>query len=140
MPHREVPFEQIPHTADLQIKVFGTTLPELFANAALSMFAVLEPQFVEHAPQAKHTVKVSGINTENLLVNFLSECLYLSAVNHEAYTQVTLENFTETTIAATLHGQQITRFSSVEIKAVTYHDLSITKTATGWQATITFDI
>ena len=139
MTKNSVAFEQIPHTADLQIRAYGATEQELFANAVIGMFAVLEPQIIQDSPTIKRTIQATGINHDNLLVNFLSECLYLSAINHEAYLQAQITMLTDTHLEASINGKKIKRFSSVEIKAVTYHELAIIYNGQ-WEATITFDI
>ena len=37
-------FTQLPHTADIQIRVFGKTKQELFAHALIAMFLVVKPR------------------------------------------------------------------------------------------------
>ncbi|MDR3550342.1 MAG: archease, partial [Candidatus Babeliales bacterium] len=85
-------------------------------------------------------VQVRSIDRESLLVDFLSELLYLSDVNNEAYLAADIHQLTDTYIKATVYGVKITGFQVVEIKAVTYHDLHITDVDGVWQADIVFDI
>lgn len=74
------------------------------------------------------------------LVDFLSEVLYLSQVNKEAYNNVNFTKFTDKELKAELFGQKTERFGE-DIKAITYHSLDIhQKKDSSWQATILFDI
>lgn len=65
----------IDHTADLGIDVFGSTLPELFTNAAFAMFDIItDLSRVDNT--IEYNLEVSGIDKEQLLVNWLTELLY----------------------------------------------------------------
>lgn len=75
-----------------------------------------------------------------LLVDFLSEALYLSDVHNQAYFDVAIDQLTDTNIKAVIKGVAITGFDVVEIKAVTYHDLVIKHVDDVWQTDIVFDI
>lgn len=87
-----------------------------------------------------HEISLSAPSKELLLIDFLSEALYLSDVNDEAYFNATFSEFSETSLKAMLHGIEIERFQVVEIKAVTYHELKIEKINNSWQAEVVFDI
>ena len=142
-------FDILPHTADFKIRVYGKTLPELFANACIGMFSGIGPQsklctkqgteiVCSKLPQ-QHKIEIKAMDKEMLLVDFLSEALYLSDVHNEAYLAVDMHAFTQTSLQATLYGVKVTRFD-LEIKAVTYHDLIIIENDAGWQTEIVFDI
>jgi SHS2 domain-containing protein len=143
-------FEVIPHTADIKIRVYGRDLAEFFRNAVFGMFQSIGPKAPECrevqgrlvCPQLpkKHEVEVVSLDLESLLVDFLSEALYLSDVNDEAYLDARIHEVTEKHIKATLYGVKITGFEVVEVKAVTYHGLEIKKVDDSWQADIVFDI
>src|SRR5438552_14391249 len=142
-------FELISHTADLKIRVYGQTLQELFRNAVIGMFQSISPRAsgcsVSYdrlvCPQltARHEIKATGPDPEALLVNFLSQILYVSDVNNEAYLDANITELTEGFVNATIRGVKITGFD-VEIKAVTYHDLHIEQIDGLWQTDIVFDI
>jgi len=143
-------FEALSHTADIKIRVYGKTLEELFRNALIGMFQSIGPQ----APNCiirndclvcpelpkHHDIQVRSPDRIALLVDFLSEALYLSDVYNEAYLDAIIHELTETDIKATLHGIAVTGFEVVEIKAVTYHQLSIKQVDGMWQTEIVFDI
>jgi len=143
-------FEALSHTADIKIRAYGKTKKELFRNALIGMFQIIGPRVpgcrVENErvvcdtlPQ-KHEIEVDSPDDVALLVDFLSEALYLSDVHDEAYLDAEIHELTDTKIHATIHGVKITGFEVVEIKAVTYHELEIKQVDSVWQADIVFDI
>lgn len=143
-------FEMLPHTADIKVRVYGDTLEHLFINALNGMFQAVGP----HAPSCKrvgervvcdtlpaqHEVDVSAPDRVALLVDFLSEALYLSDVHNQAFFSADIHEFSDTHIKATISGVPITGFEVVEIKAVTYYGLKIEEIDGRWQADIVFDI
>lgn len=130
-------YEELDHTADWAFRAFGTDLKELFQNAAYALFAL------EGALDAQSTltreIYVEGIDREALLVNWLSELLFLQETKRETYQKFEITKLSDTELQATVHGahtQPITKF----IKAVTYHDLKIEQTEKGWEATVVVDV
>lgn len=143
-------FESIPHTADIQIRVYGDTLETLFRNALNGMFQSIGPhvqgckkegdRVIRETLPRNHELNVESPDREALLVDFLSEALYLSDVHDEAYFDATIHEMSDTKIHATIHGAPILGFDVVEMKAVTYHGLKIEQVDGMWQADIVFDI
>ncbi len=143
-------FEQLPHTADIKIRVFGKTVKDLFRHALIGMFQVVRPiasgctrsgdRLVCKTLPEQRAIEVSSIDTAALLVDFLSEALYLSDIYNEAYLDAVIHQFDEKNIRATIYGVKITGFNVVELKAVTYHGLRIEQVNGMWQADIVFDI
>ncbi len=130
-------YEELDHTADWAFRAFGSDLRELFQNAAYALFAL------EGALDAQSTltreIHVEGIDREALLVNWLSELLFLQETKRETYQKFEIMKLADTELTATVHGAQtqpITKF----IKAVTYHDLKIVQTEKGWEATVVVDV
>lgn len=143
-------YQQLPHTADIKIRVFGQTKENLFEHAVIAMFQVLGPHaqgcqrvndlLVCPVLPKTHAVEVESTDLESLLVDFLSQAWWLSDVYNEAYLAACVEFLTDTRLRATLSGVAISGFDVVEIKAVTYHDLKIKKEGDQWQVDIVFDI
>lgn len=139
-------YEYLDHTADIKFQAYGKTREEAFENAALAMFNVIID-----------TEKVSGDTTkeiflkspdlESLLVDWLSELLYLFEVDEIVFREFRVEKIEkekgEYSITAQALGEKYYPEShpfETEIKAVTYNQLEITKTADGWKAQIVVDI
>lgn len=143
-------FELLAHTADIKIRVYGADRAQLFRHALMGMFQSVRPQAsgctLENGllvcPQlpVSREVRVQAPDCEALLVDFLSEALYLSDVHNEAYLDAVIYEITQTAVHALLKGVAITGFEVTEIKAVTYHDLVVKECSDGWQADIVFDI
>ena len=143
-------FEVVTHTADLQIRVYGTTMQELFEHALIGMFQSMGPINTDCSYKNDRLVCPSlpivrpfGVNSPDqtaLLVDFLSYALYLGDVHNEAYLAVEFQTCEPRAAIGTLKGIAVTGFEESEIKAVTYHDLIFTQKNGVWQADIVFDI
>jgi SHS2 domain-containing protein len=131
-------YEILEHKADLKIRAFGKTGEELFSNTLLAMTECQKGE--NFGPGVEREIKIKSPDLETLLVDFLSEVLYLSQVNREIYNNIKFKKFTDTEIKGELIGQKVKRFGE-DIKAVTYHGLDIHQREDGiWEATILFDI
>ena len=135
-------YEILEHKADLKIKVFGRTKEELFENAMVGMFegARYEPEIRNTKYEIRNEIKIKSLDLPSLLVDFLSEILYLVETRKEVYQKIDFKKITDNRLEATLIGKKIKRMG-VHIKGVTYHGLEINQREDGiWQATILFDI
>jgi len=140
------PFEIIDHTADVGIKAHGSTLTELFENAARGMFAVIAGEKYKAQGskiEKKIEINENKDNLEEILVSWLSELLYI--FNRE---KIYLDNFrilslNNNGIKAETSGVNIDLYQSdlyTEIKAVTFHNLKIEEDIEGFSCTIIFDV
>jgi SHS2 domain-containing protein len=133
-------FEILEHRADLKIRVFGRTKEELFENAMVGMFEAAKYEKEIKSQKSKVKIKIKSIDLPSLLVDFLSEVLYLAETKKLVFEKVEFRKFTENEIEANLFGKPLKRMG-VHIKGVTYHDLDIHQEKDGtWQATVLFDI
>lgn len=143
-------FKQIPHTADLKLRIYGKTKEELFRNALYGMFQVIQPKvsgaeiknnrIVPAALHIERVIDISAPDEESLLVDFLSEALYLSDAHNEAYFDAAIQEYSSHHIKAIIYGAPIEGFEGVEIKAVTYNELELVHTSHGWHTDMVFDI
>lgn len=139
----------VPHTADLQLRIQAKTLPELFQLAVIGMFQSMQPE----APgciykndtlicpdlPCSQKITLQAQDKEQLLVDFLSNALYLSDVHNQVYLEAEISISTQNKLSAALHGVSITGLLH-EIKAVTYHNMAIVHKDGLWQTDIVFDI
>lgn len=138
-------YEILEHTSDLKIRVSGKNRKELFKNALLGMFEGARYQEeVKTKSQKLKTIKrkiqIKSQNLSTLLVDFLSEVLYLAETKKEVYSHIQFKKFTDKQIEGVLIGKKLKRIG-VQIKGVTYHNLDVHQKEDGtWQATILFDI
>jgi len=132
-------YQFLEHKADLKIKAFGATKEELFRNMLLGMQDSQKPE-VAGIETVKREIKVNSADFPALLVDFLSEVLYLNQTNKEIYNKINFKKFTDNEIEIELTGKKVERFGE-DIKAVTHHDLDIhRKEDKEWEATVLFDI
>ena len=129
-------YEEIAHTADLELRVWAQDLTGLLAEAARGMYHL---QGVELKPGGRfqRTVDVQAEDAEGLLVAFLGELLFHEEAG-EAFDSFQL---TETTsgVEGTLEGAAIAS-GYKEIKAVTYHNLAVRHIRDLLEAHVVFDI
>lgn len=142
-------YEILEHKADLKIRAFGKTKEELFLNMLLAMGESMKPELKAQSPRSrastlrgreKRKVKITSPDLNSLLVDFLSEILYLSQVNKEVFFEAKFKKFSENEIDGEIFGQKVERFGE-DIKAVTYHGLNVQqKENKTWEATVLFDV
>lgn len=132
-------FEEIPHTADWSFRAYGQTLAELFENAAYAMFEMEGIHANWETPEIVRVLNVSGSDYESLLVNFLSELLFMQESNQEGYYYFRVEILPKLYLRAQVRGQALTDAVKL-IKAVTYHNLKIEEIREGWRATVVVDV
>ena len=130
-------FLEIPHSADLALKVWAISMSGLFIQAARGMYDLLRIEDHEGRELCRK-MELQEIDLENLLVSFLNELLNDLQQNKKFYDQFHLE-INQKTLIGDVTGKKISHIGR-EIKAVTYHDLKIVKTRSGFQTTIVFDI
>ena len=134
----KIKYEFLSHTADLKIRAYGKDWSELFSNMLCGMFESIGPEIVEKK-EIKREIKISSSDLESLLVDFLSEALYLSDIYNEAYFSSCFKEISEKKLSGEICGYKI-RSLKEEIKAVTWHELKIKKINSLWQAEVVFDI
>jgi SHS2 domain-containing protein len=132
-------FKILPHTADVRMLIFGGSFQELFFNALLGMEKILGPIKTNEETDWRE-FKVESLDTTALLIDFLSEILYLTQTHKEIYNQLEIKKLTETSIEGRVKGIKIEGFSE-DIKGVTYHEAYVQqKSDDKWEALVIFDL
>jgi SHS2 domain-containing protein len=130
------------HTADKGIIVHADRLTELFAGAAVGMFAGMYA-LEGVVPSLSREVSVTGADRESLLVAWLQELIFWFEVEDEVYTEADVHEVTETSLSAAVRGRKlgpdIVQIGAA-VKAVTYHGLSLRQVEDGWEAVLLFDV
>lgn len=135
MPPRR--FEEIEHTADWSLRVYGESLNALFTHAAEGMFSLLDTQFESEQTQQR-SIELTAIDNETLLVSWLEELLYLLETERVAAVEYDLQ-VNEKYLQASVLTRPVESIQK-DIKAVTYHELEIHEGESGLQTTIVFDV
>jgi len=137
-------YRYIEHTADVGVRVWATTKEGIYETCGLLLFEMLfdfSEQDVQPS-EGEFTVRVSADDDELLLIELLSELLFLFFEKHFVAIEI-IVGLEEKKLAANLRGQIIPkkRFRvKHEIKAVTYHQLYIKHNDRGYEAQVIFDV
>ncbi|MEE4603276.1 MAG: archease [Desulfobacteraceae bacterium] len=136
--HR-VAFEEIDHTADRALRIYGSNLEDLFLNAARGMNSLMVTAPISGSEQQEKFVALKAMDTESLLVDWLSELAYWAEIEMLVFEEFKIESMSSTHIKARIYGTRVRQLKK-HIKAVTYHNLDIVRTDKGMTATVVFDV
>lgn len=131
-------FVEIEHTADISLKVWSTTLEDLFKLAVDGMNSIIEIKVDNNDPGMYQEFYVEDIDLESMLVSLLNEVNY--KIQHELKCAKIMKIIVENEkIEGRLFLNKIVGFRK-EIKAVTYHNLKINHSQKGYSVVIVFDV
>jgi SHS2 domain-containing protein len=137
-----MPFEILEHPADIGFRAFGSSLPDLFANAALALLSIAGDPDAAELRQEYH-LAVESLDRESLLVDWLSEVLYWWDGKRVAFHEFRIGHFTDQSLKAVALGEPRAaerHRTKLIVKAVTYHQLRIEQAGGGWIAEVYLDI
>lgn len=132
-------FELREHTADVAVEAIGETLSELFESVADGLSAA----HCESIPTEgdRFSIAVSAESTEALLFDYLDELVYQRDVRGvlpaDHRVSVTSDG---KALDASARGVPFGVVDAREIKAVTYSEMEIERTSSGWRAYVVFDV
>jgi SHS2 domain-containing protein len=132
-----MPYEMIDHTADMGIKVSAHGMRALFEEAARALIEVLGAHIESNAEEV--SVITEGIDKEDILVRWLQEILYEIEVQDFRIAFVRIDTLDDTMVAGKLYGEHAPTPLAGNIKAVTYHNITIKRVDKAFETTIIFD-
>jgi SHS2 domain-containing protein len=149
MPSRDEPdsgqgplFREFEHTGDIGIELEAPDRNELFRRAAIAIAALLvERSGVAAAEEREVTVKAAS--DEDMMHDLLEDLLTLFIVDTFIWSDASVQVRDDGSLRVRLYGE---RFDPArhefrgEIKAVTYHQLSVRQSVEGWKARVIFDV
>ena len=142
MNYTHLPYKIIDHTADLGIIVKGPDIKSLFILAAQAMTDLMV-KGEKSEKIAIRDVLIEGEDFPDLMVRWLGEILYLFEGENLIVDSIEINSINPMKLKSTLtltsfdpEHHQVIR----EIKAVTYHQISVDKINDGWEARVIFDI
>jgi len=126
-------FKFLEHMADAYIAAYGKDLAEAFENAAAAMFEVMT-EIEKVKPEVEDYVEVEAADEYALLYNWLEELLVKSEINEMLYSKFEISELARTAdgfrLKAKIWGEKFNpekHPQKVGVKAVTYHQMEITK-------------
>jgi len=139
---RPCPYRQLPHPADMVWRLWGASLPELFANAGRALSATLtDRRYLRR--RATREVTLAAGDREALLVDWLNHLLYLFDIDGFLGRDFQVELLPGERLEARVQGDIFDpqrHPQGTAIKAATFHQLAIARQDDGWQATVVLDL
>ena len=130
-------------TADVAFEAFGSSVEEAFENSALALFDVI-CDLTTVSEREKFKIRVENKDIENLLVDFLSELLYLRDAKKVLLKsfEISIKKNDAYVLDAVCSGEKFNKQHELrtEVKAVTYHMLEVKKENNNWKTRVVLDI
>ncbi len=136
------PFEVLDHTADIGLMIYGKDLKVLFENAGRAFFHLIT-DLRKVRIRTDREINLRGESLERLMVDWLTELLYLHDVDHFLFKEFEIVAVGEDGLKAVAKGepfQEGIHIIKTQVKAVTYHQIEVRKEEGGWRARIILDL
>lgn len=130
-------YQEVEHTADRALWVWGEQMADLFVGAAHGMYSLMA-DLDGLVATVWRDVRLEGWDRESLLVNWLNELLYITEQEGLLFVDYRIEAITDTRVVARVGGVP-SPTTSINIKAATFHELAVTNGGEGWSTVVTFD-
>ncbi len=135
-------FKVLSHTADIGLMVYGEDLKALFENAGHAFFHLIT-DLRKVRRRIDKRVEIRGESLERLMVDWLSELLYLHDVEGLLFRKFLVESVGEGGLRASVTGEPFQEGRHViktEVKAITYHQIQVKKNSREWMARVILDL
>jgi SHS2 domain-containing protein len=136
-------YELLEHTADIAVKIEAKGLKSLFVKAARAMFDIIakKPRGLPASAKKNFTVCLRADNLNELFIDWLNELLSLSAAKELIFSEFKIDKLDSNNLKARFSGKAFGDYKlETEIKAATYHEMEIKKSASGWEVKVIFDV
>jgi SHS2 domain-containing protein len=135
-------FEFLDHPADIGFRAHGSSLEDLYANCAHALLSIiLDPADI--VPSQSWELNAEGSDIESLLVNWLNEVLYYVDTRRIAFHSFGVsfsQRFQLRCVASGELRDPVKHPVRLSVKAVTYHQLHVSKTGKTWLAEVYVDV
>lgn len=135
-------FEILDHTADIGVIVYGENLKLLFENAGQAFFHLIT-DLRKVKLRIEKQIVIQGESLERLMVDWLSELLYLHDVEGLLFKKFKIESVGKDGLKAIAKGEPFeegVHAIKTEVKAVTYHQIEVRQEKGHWRAQVIFDL
>ena len=129
---------EIEHTADISLRIWATTLKDLFKLAVEGLNSIIDIDVYDTDTGNFQKFCIEDIDLESMLISLLNECNF-KIQEENLCTQITELFIEKEKISGSLCLKKIKSFRK-EIKAVTYHNLRINHSKKGYSVVIVFDV
>ena len=135
-------YKVLDHTADIGLIIYGQDLKGLFENAGKAFFHLIT-DLRKVRRRVEKRVRIGKESLDRLMVDWLSELLYLHDVDHLLLKEFKVESVGEDGLKAVVEGEPFQAGFHViktEVKAVTYHQIRVLKEDGNWRAQVILDL
>lgn len=135
-------FEFFDHTADLGIRVLAANRHQLFAEAGRALTACLVEEPAAIQPVQSESLTIVGGDLEYLMFDWLRELLLRFETQRMLYCLFNVRVDAEG-LKAEIAGEPLDPARHPlrhEVKAITYHGLTVARDGDGWLAEVIVDI
>ena len=132
-------YELLEHAADVMVRCTGKDLEECFENAAYAMFdQIVDASVIDDS--VERIIRITAEDDEERLYSFLSELLFVMDCESLVFNSFKV-TFEGNDVLCTAKGEPLDvkkHHAKTEIKAVTYHMLSVDRKEPS--VTVIFDV
>ncbi len=134
-------FEVVDHTADVGLIAYGSTIEEVFVNAAYGMFSLIA-DLDQVEERLERRIETEAPDQEELLVTWLNELLYFFDAESLLFKRFEISRLDQNWLEARAFGEKVDlgrHKLKTAVKAATYHMLRLEQ-GNGLRAYIIFDV
>jgi SHS2 domain-containing protein len=134
--------ELFEHTADLGLRATAPDLNTLFAEMAACLVSAMLEDPASVQPAREVQIEVAGTDRDYLLFDLLKELLLRFETDRMLFAAFDVQ-LTDAGLKAAVRGEEYDPARHVlahEVKAITYHELKVERTESGWLAEVIVDI
>lgn len=135
-------FTEEDHPSDAFLRLSASTAAELYRTAARACFSVMADLASVRARDERE-VACEGADREELLVVWLNELIGLASAERVLFCEFDVAMESQTRLRARVRGEPVDPARHTlyrEVKAATYHQLSVRRAGGGWEATVLLDL
>ena len=135
-------FEILDHTADIGLIVYGENLRVLYENAGEAFFHIIT-DLRKVRRRVEKRIDIKGESLDRLMVDWLSELLYLHDVASLLFKGFKVDSVGEGGLKAIVKGepfQEGVHVIKTQVKAVTYHQIEVRQENGRWRAQVILDL
>jgi protein archease len=130
-------YQEIEHTGDCAIRVWGNDLNTVFTDAARGLYR-LSGAHPTRGGRIRRQVRLRADDIESLLVAFLGELIYLQEHGGLGFQEFDLY-VEEQGLTGTMIGHNLVAVTQ-PLKAVTFHGLEIERSGSQYSCEVVFDV
>lgn len=135
-------YELFEHTADLGLRATAPDLDGLFAEMGKALLVAMVENPEDVRAKYASEIRIEGADREYLLFDWLRELLNRFTDEKVVFREFTVR-VSESGLTATAFGEPVDparHLLNHEVKAITYHGLTVEQAAEGWRAEVIVDI